>query len=77
MCLPRPERCRRAAVIAFKRQSRGQAAFFALNEAIGCHDKFGGSAMSKKTDKLVLDFIKRQYHPFDTYGEFGRDLRPT
>lgn len=28
--------------------------------------------MSKMTDKLVLDFIKQQYHPYDTHGEFSR-----
>ena len=28
--------------------------------------------MSKITDRLVLDFIKRQYHPYDTHDEFGR-----
>ena len=28
--------------------------------------------MSKMTDGLVLDFIKRQYHPYDTHGEFNR-----
>ena len=28
--------------------------------------------MSKMTDRLVLDFIKRQYHPYDTHGEFTR-----
>lgn len=28
--------------------------------------------MSRMTDRLVLDFIKRQYHPYDTHGEFTR-----
>jgi hypothetical protein len=28
--------------------------------------------MSKMTDRLVLDFIKRQYHPYDTHSEFSR-----
>lgn len=28
--------------------------------------------MSKMTDKLVFDFIMRQYHPYDTHEEFGR-----
>jgi len=28
--------------------------------------------MSKMTDRMVLDFIKRQYHPYDTHDEFGR-----
>ena len=28
--------------------------------------------MSKMTDRLVLDFIKQQYHPYDTHGEFSR-----
>lgn len=28
--------------------------------------------MSKLTDRLVLDFIKRQYHPYDTHDEFNR-----
>lgn len=28
--------------------------------------------MSRLTDQLVLDFIKRQYHPYDTHDEFNR-----
>lgn len=28
--------------------------------------------MSSLTDRLVLDFIKRQYHPYDTHDAFGR-----
>jgi len=32
----------------------------------------GAIQMSKMTDRLVLDFIKSQYHPYDTHGEFSR-----
>lgn len=28
--------------------------------------------MTEITNTLILDFIKRQYQPFDTYEEFGR-----
>jgi hypothetical protein len=28
--------------------------------------------MSKLTDSLIFDFIKRQYCPYDTHEEFGR-----
>ncbi len=28
--------------------------------------------MSRAIDKLILDFIKRQFHPYDTHEEFGR-----
>jgi hypothetical protein len=28
--------------------------------------------MSKTTDKLICELIKRQYHPYDTHEEFGR-----
>ncbi len=28
--------------------------------------------MSKKTDGMVLDFIERQFHPYDTHDEFRR-----
>ena len=32
----------------------------------------GGYTMSKLTNRLVLDFIKKQYHPYDTHDEFHR-----
>ena len=28
--------------------------------------------MSKITDKLIFDFIKFHYRPYDTHEEFGR-----
>ena len=28
--------------------------------------------MSKITDKLIFDFIKFHYRPYDTHDEFGR-----
>ena len=28
--------------------------------------------MSKKTDRMVLDFIKRQFRPYGTHDEFRR-----
>jgi hypothetical protein len=28
--------------------------------------------MSKVIDRLILDFIKRQFHPYDTHEEFRR-----
>jgi hypothetical protein len=32
----------------------------------------GDNTMSKITDRLIFELIKRQYHPYDTHEEFGR-----
>ena len=32
----------------------------------------GETRMSKITDKLIFDFIKFHYRPYDTHEEFGR-----
>jgi hypothetical protein len=32
----------------------------------------GATPMSKITDKLIFDFIRCQYHPYDRHEEFGR-----